>query len=101
MLRAISESEHGPAVAYHLGKNPDLSRRWASLDPVSLFKELGRLEATLSAPAVVPQPKPVTQAPAPITPVQQAATAPINKELSDITSVAEWRKRRAEATGRG
>jgi len=65
MATAIRESDLGPDLAYHLATNPGEARRIASLSPHSQIRELGKLEAQLSAPAA-PQPKLVSSAPDPI-----------------------------------
>ncbi|NUB07016.1 hypothetical protein FW320_12630 [Azospirillum sp. Vi22] len=57
----VAASDVGADLAYHLGKNPDEARRISALPPVAAARELGRLEAKLSA---APPPKP-TQAPPP------------------------------------
>ncbi len=69
MAEAIMRSDNGPAVAYHLGKNPQEAARIASLPNVGaqLF-EMGRLSATLAKPAPVA----VSRTPAPITPLSTA-----------------------------
>jgi hypothetical protein len=51
-------------VAYHLATNPGEARRIASLDQISQVRELGKLEAKLSAPPA-PQVKLKTDAPDP------------------------------------
>lgn len=65
MATAIKESDVGPDLAYHLASNPDEAQRIASLTPHSQIRELGKLEAKLSAPTT-PQPKLVSSAPDPI-----------------------------------
>lgn len=62
MAATIARSERGAEIAYHLGRNPELARRIAGLDPLSAARELGRIEAQLS-----PAPKrAVTTAPPPL-----------------------------------
>lgn len=48
MTHAIRESDLGPDIVYHLGKNPDVATRIASLSPISQVRELGKLEVQLS-----------------------------------------------------
>lgn len=66
---ALQESEHGPALAYHFAKNPDVLMRLNSMDEKAANREIGRLEATLtSRTTAAPPPAPtkkVTQAPTP------------------------------------
>lgn len=65
----ILESDAPHDVAYHLGKNPELARTLSAMNPVAAARELGRIEARLSAP----RPKTTTEAPAPISPVRGTA----------------------------
>lgn len=65
MAEAIKESEAGADIAYHLAKNPDEARRIAGLSPYSQIRELGRIEAGLTATSTTPQTKPLTKAPEP------------------------------------
>lgn len=62
MAAVIRESEVGPEVAYHLGKNRSEAQRIAELPPHRQAAELGRLEAKLSA-APPPSTKPIPPAP--------------------------------------
>lgn len=61
MIETIMDSDLGPEIAYHLGKNPSEAVRISQLSPASQARELGRIEATISAPkpAVKTAPKPV------------------------------------------
>lgn len=76
MANMIVTSDHAADIAYHLGKNPETGQRLAQIsasgDMITLARELGRIEATVTAP----QPKTVSTAPEPITPVQ-ASAAPV------------------------
>ena len=63
VAEALMESEHGPALAYHLAKHPELLARLNSLPQRQADRELGRIEANLSAPA--DPPARTTQAPKP------------------------------------
>jgi hypothetical protein len=65
-VRVVLKSEMGPAVLYHLGKNPDVATRISKMDPDLQAAAIGRLEAQLAAPktpapAAKPTPKPVHQ----------------------------------------
>lgn len=62
MAAVIRESEVGPEMAYHLGKNRSEAQRIADLPPHRQAAELGRLEAKLSA-SPPPSPKPIPPAP--------------------------------------
>lgn len=73
MAKVIFSSEIGPEIAYHLGKNPDESWRIFQLSPLEQAKEIGKIEAKLTAtpPAVKP-----SSAPNPITPVGSRSSTP-------------------------
>lgn len=68
MVIAMSEADDPGAIAYHLGKNKNEASRIAKLSPIRQGREIGKLEAKLSAEPVKPTKK-TTQAPAPIDPV--------------------------------
>lgn len=63
----ILESELGPQLAYHFGKNPDVLLRLNSMSPTAAAREIGKLEATLSAKSATPAAptKKVSNTPAP------------------------------------
>ncbi len=70
MAEVLRDSEHGPALAYHLAKNPAEAERIARLSPLAAAAALGRIEADLSKPAApAAAPKKVTSAPTPPTPI--------------------------------
>lgn len=82
----ILESDLGPQLAYHFAKNPDVLMRLNSMSPTAAAREIGRLEATLSAkPAVPAAPtKKVSNTPAPAGTLgtQGRATTPALQNLS-------------------
>lgn len=100
--RIVVRSEQGPAVAYHLAKNPDVAVRISKMDPMSQAAAIGRLEeqvarATIDAKNGTKEPSPtkapvkvaaVTKAPPPPKPVS-GGTAPVTKELGQMT-MEEW-----------
>lgn len=83
----IVSSDMGADVAYHLGQNHAEARRISQLSLVDAARELGRLEAKLSAPP--PKPK-TTKAPPPIAPVQGGAGG-VDPEKMDFRSYEKWR----------
>jgi hypothetical protein len=90
-LQAITSMDHGHKVLHALGQDPETAERVLSLPPLRMALELARLEAKVSASA--PTPKPVSKAPAPITPVG-GKSAPV--EPSEFASTADyiaWKKR--------
>lgn len=48
---AIQEADRGPEIAYHLAKHPEEAERIAKLSPIGAAREIGKLEASLPAPA--------------------------------------------------
>ena len=66
MAETIQSSEIGPELAYYLGSNPKEAERISRMTPLGQAKEIGKIEAKLSADPPV---KRTTSAPAPISPV--------------------------------
>lgn len=95
MAEVIAESDHGAQLAYHLGKNPDVARSIYNLPPIMAARELGRLEAKLSAP----KPPPVSKAPPP--PPKIDASEPEAERDPDKMSMDEWLKWRNKQLRRG
>lgn len=71
MAHAIKTSDAGPAVAYHLAKNPDEARRISGLHPLAQAREIGAIEGRL-APASAPPVKTASDAPPPPTQIRGA-----------------------------
>ncbi len=69
MLEVIRDSEAGPDLVYHLGKNIPEAARIAALPAIRQAAELGKLEARLTAPKPLPK-----QPPAPVDPVNGIAS---------------------------
>ena len=64
VAEVLLDSDQGPALAYHLAKNPDVAARLNGLSPVASAREIGRIEAGLSAQAS-PAPAKLSNAPPP------------------------------------
>ena len=92
MAEAISESDIGGEIAYYLGKNRAEAARIAALSPIAAAREIGKIEAKLSA-APVQQPQ-VSKAPPPPEPVGGGSSA-FSKD-PDKMSVEEWTNWRNE-----
>lgn len=88
MREAILESDDGPALAYHLGKNPDLAEKIASLPPIAAARELGRLEAKLARERE--QPPVISKAPPP--PPKIEGVEPAIERDPDKMSTQDWVK---------
>lgn len=54
MHETIAESDLGPELVYFLAKNPDDAARISTLPPLAAAREIGKLEATLSAKPATP-----------------------------------------------
>lgn len=65
MDQAIRSDDLGHEIAYHLGKNPEESRRIAALSPIAQIREIGKLSARLEKETIQPEPRTRTAAPAP------------------------------------
>jgi cell pole-organizing protein PopZ len=89
MAEFIAESDLGPDVAYHLGKNPGVAARIHALSPVKAALALEEIAREIAAK---PQPKP-SNAPAPIKPIGAASAS--TKSPADMTDAeyAKWRKK--------
>lgn len=70
VAEALKDSDNGPALLYHMAKNPDIADRLNGMTPTRAAMEIGRLEATLGAKPV----KTPSNAPAPITPIAAVRT---------------------------
>lgn len=92
MAEAISISDKGPQVAYHLGLNREEARRIFDLslrNPVAAGLEIGRIEARLS----LPQPRTTTKAPPPIQPLS-AGGGTLSPDPDNMTTDewVQWRR---------
>ena len=90
---AIIESEHGPQILYHLGRNPELAAEIGEMSPNAAAMAIGRLEAKLES--ATNKPRNVTQAPKPVTPVtgQDAGGTSVDPEKLDDKAYREYRER--------
>ena len=87
-LELATSSDAGAKLIHHLGGDLDEAARIAALPPVQMARELTRLEFKL---AQAPAPKPVSKAPAPITPIGSGGSA--DTGLRDDLSMDEWARR--------
>lgn len=88
MAEIIRDSDLGPDIAYHLGKNVQEAAKIAALPANRQAVELGKLEARLSAPRPLPK-----QPPAPVQPVSGiAAGGSKDPGKMSMSEYAAWRK---------
>ena len=93
MYEAMRETEVGPQIAYHLGKNPQEAARIAGLSPIAAIKEIGKLEAKFSKePAPTVQTKTISDAPEPPSIVQGTANGQKDEsKMTDTEWYAHWK----------
>jgi hypothetical protein len=97
MAEYISDSDIGPELAYHLGKNPSKAASISALSPIKAARELARIESELASK---PKPK-ASNAPEPITPVGVRGKATASNAPSDDDDMDTWmRKERARVASR-
>lgn len=95
MVEIINSSDVSHELAYHLGKNPEISRQIASLAPLAAARALGRLEAKLASATPI-KPKTQSNAPVPIRPVAgDGATAIVDdlEKMSEAEYIAYQNRR--------
>lgn len=88
MAEFISDSEHGPDVAYYLGEHLSEAAKIAQMSPIKAARELVRIEAELSTKPPVK----TSSAPEPITPI--GSRGAVKTSLENM-SFAEYKKERA------
>ena len=87
-LELATSSDAGAKLLNHLGANLEEAERIASLSPVQMARELTRLEFKLTQPSV----KPVSKAPAPISPISGTNSNSKSPDEMTDTEFAKWRK---------
>lgn len=87
MAEFIADSEHGPDVAYYLGKHPSEAAKIAQMSPMRAARELTRIEAEVNSKPPVK----TSSAPAPITPLGTRGSAQTSLANADF---AEYKKLR-------
>ena len=90
---AILESDVGPKILYHLAKNPDIAQALSEKSVSSAMREIGKLEAQLSAPTSA---KPVvtpSKASPPISPIRgtKSVDSPIGSDGEYHGTFAAWK----------
>ena len=84
MAETIQSSEIGPDVAYYLGSNPKEADRISRLSPLMQAREIGKIEAVVSA---TPPVKKSSNAPAPIAPVTARSVGSPAYDTTDPRSI--------------
>lgn len=91
MRTVLFASEHGPMVAYHIGKNRDIADKIKVLPPERQIYEMGKLETQLLLAQKI---KPTTTAPDPISPVGITGQPEIDPSKMSTKEWMEWEKQR-------
>ena len=89
---SIMDAENGHDIAHYIGTHPKEAERLMKLQPLSLIREIGKLEAKLLAEAE--KPKAPSKAPAPITPLTGAAPV-VSDAPSEQDDTKEWIRKRS------
>lgn len=92
----LKESDHGPALAYKLAKDPALAEKLNGMTEREAIKEFTRLEMAFEGQATPPPPAPVSKAPVPPTPVRVGAST--SKDIGKM-SMDEYVAARKAAGG--
>ncbi len=94
-------SEDKVALMYYLGKNPSELERFYDMTPSQALAHIGRLDERLSK-KTTPEPRKVTDAPKPITPLGSAKSTTAVKNEADMTmdEYAAWYKEHKKARSR-
>lgn len=93
LAEEIKGSEMGPQVAYHLGKNPEVSSKLSRMPYKQMMRELVKIETNLSKP----KPKVESKTPPPTPKLSgndKASVIRADSKNSDSLSTEEWMKRR-------
>ena len=88
MVEALTSSDKGPEILYHLGRNPQEAARICQLPPIAAAREIGKIEAKI---ALTP-PKKTTNAPPPINTLSGAGTGAVIDQDSMTTN--DWMEAR-------
>jgi hypothetical protein len=92
----IFDSPKGVEVAYHLGTHLDEAEKIHSLPPLQRARELALLEARLETI----QPKKVSDAPDPITPLRGSSSVEIDPDKMTADEWQQWEYERMRAKGK-
>lgn len=90
--RVVIQSENGPAIAYHLAKNPDLAARISRMEPINQATAIGRIEEQLvraKADAANTQKEPSKQEPAKAAPAKVTKAPPPPKPVSGSSTAVQ------------
>lgn len=83
---AILDADDPAGLLHHLGQNPDVAAELQGLSPAQLGRRIGRIEAQMASK---PQPKPVSNAPAPARPISanRSGQDPASMSMADYKAM--------------
>ena len=95
-VAAIRESEHGPAICYLLGKEPELVKQVnGAASPLATVRAIGRIEARIEAEKTkAPAKAPVTKAKPPLKPAVGGGKTVV--DTSKMTDAQWWEHEKNE-----
>ncbi len=98
----LSDSEHGPQLAYHFAKNPEVLERLNGLSPKEAVRAIAKLEAELFSKKseVQPEPKPVSKAPVPVAPIRGNAAVIPSPDKMSMEEYVQYRKKQGASWAR-
>ena len=99
----LADADNGEVILYYLAKNPGLARQLNGMDPLSMAKEIGKLEAKTALPKTQTE----TKAPPPISGPKGGASPPRNLEqlakrsedISDYVKARQAKRSRKISAG--
>jgi hypothetical protein len=80
----LKDSDHGPAIAYKLAKDPDLAAKLNGMPEKKAIKEFARLEMAFES-TTPPSPPPVVPSKAPVPPTPIRVGAATTKDLGKMS----------------
>jgi len=95
MTEAIMESDEGPAIAYHLAKNPELAEKISTMSRTAAALEIGSIRAELIAERKKGATRVASKVPPPVPKIEGSADAALPKRIDDPNlSDAEFNRMR-------
>lgn len=96
VFEALLTSDFGPQIVYEVMKNPSEYERLSKLSPLSVIREIGKMEAKLAAKSELKSQAVKSKAPAPVNPIGKGS-ASVSKSIYDPNiSFEEYEKARAQ-----
>lgn len=82
VFEALLTSDFGPQIVYEVMKNPSEYERLSKLSPLSVIREIGKMEAKLAAKSELKSQAVKSKAPAPVNPIGKGS-ASVSKSIYD------------------